>query len=138
MVRVTASYLGGLRCRLKHEPSGAVIETDAPKDNAGKGEAFAPTDLAASSLLACILTTMAIYAARHGSDLPGMEGEVVKEMSVDAPRRIARLTVTVRMPRGLSAGQREVYERVGRSCPVHKSLAETTEAPITFVYPEHS
>ncbi len=134
MVRITASYLGGLHCRLTHGPSGAVIETDAPKDNAGKGETFSPTDLCASSLLSCILTTMAIYAKRHDKELSGMSGEVTKEMSVEAPRRIAKLTVRVNMP-DIPAEDRATYERVGNSCPVHKSLGPETQVLTTFVYP---
>jgi len=136
MVRITAEYLGDLHCRLTHGPSGAVIETDAPKDNAGKGEAFSPTDLAASSLLSCILTTMAIYAKRHGKEMTGMSGEVEKEMSTDPPRRIAKLTVRANMPKGLSADERLAYERVGGTCPVHKSLGPGTEVALTFIYPD--
>ena len=134
MVKITAEYLGDLHCRLKHGPSGAVIETDAPKDNAGKGEAFSPTDLCASSLLSCILTTLAIYAKRHGKELTGMSGEVTKEMSVEAPRRIARLTVNVNMPKGLSSQERQTYEKVGNSCPVHKSLGTGTEVAMSYLY----
>ena len=136
MVKITAEYLGDLHCRLKHGPSGAVIETDAPKDNAGKGEAFSPTDLCASSLLSCILTTLAIYAKRHGKELTGMSGEVTKEMSAEPPRRIAKLTVNVNMPKGLSAEERLTYERVGNSCPVHKSLGPGTEVLTTYTYSE--
>lgn len=134
MVKITAAYLGNLHCKLKHEPSGSVIETDAPKDNMGKGEAFSPTDLAAASLLSCILTTMAIYAKRHEKDLPNFGGEVIKEMSVDPPRRIAKLTVTVRMPKGLREEERAVYERIGDSCPVLKSLDPATQVVTTYLY----
>jgi putative redox protein len=134
MVKITAEYVGGLRCRLTHEPSGSRIETDAPKDNMGKGEAFSPTDLAASSLLSCIMTTLAIYAQRHGKDLPGMSGEVLKEMSEDKPRRIKKLTVTVKMPKDLTEEERPIYERVGSSCPVHKSLGPDTIVETTYLY----
>ena len=134
MVKISASYLGGLRCRLTHEPSGTTLETDAPKDNEGKGESFSPTDLAASSLLSCVLTTMAIYAKRHGQEMGAMSGDVLKEMSADAPRRIAQLTVTVHMPKGLPVAERAVYERVGSSCPVHKSLGPETKVVTTYRY----
>ena len=134
MVKISASYLGGLHCRLTHEPSGRTLDTDAPKDNEGRGESFSPTDLAATSLLACILTTMAIYAKRHGKELTGMSGEVLKEMSTDAPRRIVKLTVTVRMPENISKDERVVYERVGNSCPVYKSLGPETQVLTTYTY----
>ena len=134
MVKITASYLGDLHCKLKHEPSGSIIETDAPKDNMGKGEAFSPTDLAAASLLSCILTTMAIYAKRHEKDLPGLSGEVIKEMSADPPRRITKLTVRVQMPKGLPKEERAAYERAGDSCPVRKSLGPATQVMTTYLY----
>ena len=133
MVKITAVYSGDLHCVLTHEPSGKTLETDAPKDNMGRGESFSPTDLCASSLLTCIMTTMAIYAKRHGKDLQGFSGEVLKEMSADAPRRIARLVVTIRMPGGLTSEERATYERVGNSCPVHKSLGPETAVETRYL-----
>ena len=40
----TVEYLGKLRTKAVHLVSGREIYTDAPKDNEGKGELFAPTD----------------------------------------------------------------------------------------------
>jgi putative redox protein len=48
MVCIQLSYQGGLRCSATHEPSGNTINTDAPIDNNGRGEAFSPTDLVAT------------------------------------------------------------------------------------------
>jgi len=62
MVKMTAEYTGGFHCRLSHGPSGSELETDAPKDNMGKGERFSPTDLVGAALASCILTTLAIVA----------------------------------------------------------------------------
>ena len=54
------TYIGGLRCSAEHIYSGTIIESDAPIDNHGKGEKFSPTDLCATSLAECALTTIAI------------------------------------------------------------------------------
>ena len=69
MVKINAVYEGGLRCRIRHGPSGNEILTDAPVDNMGKGEAFSPTDLMASSLGVCMLTVMGILARQHNIEL---------------------------------------------------------------------
>ena len=136
MVKISAVYEGGLHCLLTHGPSGLTIETDAPKDNMGKGEAFSPTDLSAASLVSCVLTTMAIYGQGHGVELKGAEAEIEKEMSKDSPRRIVKLAMRVRMPKGIKAEHRKTLEHIGENCPVFKSLHPDVQVPLTFTYPD--
>jgi len=132
MVRIDVEYRGRLRCVSVHEPSGAELATDAPKDNQGEGASFSPTDLVATALATCVLTTMAIVANRHGWKLEGATASVVKHMVADPVRRIGRLELTLRMPVGLDQKAREVLERTAHTCPVHKSLASNVEVPMTF------
>ena len=66
MITSSITYSGGLNTTAVHVRSGNTIETDAPVDNQGKGEAFSPTDLMATSLGACMLTVMGIKANQHG------------------------------------------------------------------------
>ena len=122
MVEIKIDYQGELHCRAVHGPSGAVLETDAPVDNNGRGEAFSPTDLVATALGVCMATVMGIVAKRKEIDLAGMKVVVKKHMSTDTPRRIARLEVDIDMP--LSAGHpdRRLLESTGNGCPVHQSL----------------
>lgn len=134
MVKMTAAYAGDLHCELTHGPSGTQIETDAPKDNMGKGERFSPTDLVGAALASCILTTMAIVASRDGVSLEGARAEVGKQMVTTPSRRIGALPVTVWLPAQLTADYRAKIERVAHACPVHKSLHPDVQAPITFVY----
>ncbi len=136
MVHMNVSYEGSLRCRLKHGPSGAVVETDAPKDNHGKGEAFSPTDLVSSALGACMLTLMGIFAGRHGVKLEGTEAEVTKEMVQEPARRIGKITVNFKMPAGIPADKRPLIERAALTCPVHKSLHPDIQIPVEFKYPD--
>ncbi|MDR3361820.1 MAG: OsmC family protein [Desulfovibrio sp.] len=119
----TVRYLGGLRTECAHLRSGAVIRTDAPVDNHGKGEAFSPTDLFATSLAACAMTIMGIYGEGHDIDVTGMTAEVQKTMSQEPPRRVASIDVTVTMPdREYSDRARRSLEQAALTCPVHKSL----------------
>lgn len=134
MVRMDIVYAGNLRCRLKHGPSGQEITTDAPLDNNGKGEAFSPTDLLASSLGACMMTVMGIVAARHSIRLDGTAISVEKEMIADPIRRIKKLTVRFQMVSGIPEDKRNMLETAAHSCPVHKSLHPDVDVDVAFSY----
>jgi putative redox protein len=134
MVEITGKYVGELRCEAVHGPSRTTLLTDAPTDNMGRGESFSPTDLLATALGTCIVTTMAIVATRRGIDFSNATFHVEKHMATDPVRRVGRLPVTIRMPAAIAAEDRTVLERAAHTCPVNKSLAPEIDAPITFVY----
>ncbi len=135
MVRITAKYLGDLHCELTHGPSGSNLHTDAPKDNQGKGEAFSPTDLSAASWGSCMLTVMGIEAKKKGMNIEGAFAEVEKEMVADPVRRIAKISVKIGMPKGLSKEDRAYLENAARHCPVAESYAGSRiETPVSFSY----
>lgn len=132
MVEISIKYLGDLRCEARHEPSGTVITTDAPVDNEGRGESFSPTDLAATSLGACMLTIMGIAARKQGVDLGDTQVKVLKEMTPKPPRRIAKLTVVFTIPLPASHEKRAMLEEAARNCPVHLSLDPGVEQEMLF------
>jgi len=134
MVDIQVEFTGNLSTKLTHGPSGAVLSTDAPKDNQGEGKYFSPTDMVAGALVSCMLTIMAIYAKRTGIDLTGVKGKVGKEMTTEPPRRIAKLTVNFQMPKRLSDAERKALETAALTCPVHKSLHPSVEVPVKFIY----
>ncbi|MBS1587560.1 MAG: OsmC family protein [Bacteroidetes bacterium] len=116
-------YTGDLRTEATHLRSGTVIETDAPVDNKGKGERFSPTDLVATALATCILTTMGISGANHSINIDGTVCEVEKVMASD-PRRIAEIKVFLSFPAGKTYTDKEktILERIAHTCPVAVSL----------------
>lgn len=126
-------YSGNLRTQCVHLKSGNTIYTDAPTDNQGKGEAFSPTDLLATSLAACMFTIMGIKARDLNLSLEGMEASVLKVMS-DAPRKVAAIEIVVAFPDGVRPDEknRTILERAARTCPVYLSLAEEVQKNITF------
>jgi uncharacterized OsmC-like protein len=132
MVKITGEYQGDLHTVAFHEPSGNSLTTDAPKDNQGRGAAFSPTDLTATSLATCIVTTLAIVARRHGVELSNTRFEVTKEMSTEAPRRIARLAVQVWLSIPKTAVPPGLLERTAELCPVSLSLHPSVEKPVTI------
>lgn len=136
MVAIDILYEGNLRCRATHGPSGAVIATDAPKDNQGKGEAFSPTDLVATAAATCMTTIMGIVAKRDGLHLEGASVRVEKEMSAQPPRRIARLVMIFTMPAGIPLAARAKLEQAAHFCPVALSLHPDSKIEATFTYPD--
>ena len=128
----TVTYEQNLRTTCVHLQSGSAFETDAPTDNKGKGERFSPTDLIATGLGACMITTMGIKAESMEIILDGSKVEVTKVM-LSEPRRIGKIIAQVTIPAlGLDDKTKEILERVGNSCPVVKSLHPDLELDITY------
>ena len=134
MNTATARYAGHLRTEATHVASGNVIQTDAPIDNHGRGEAFSPTDLVSTALGSCMMTIMGIVAGRHQWDLVGSTFDVTKHMSAEAPRRIAQIDVTFSLPAALSATDRALLERAALTCPVTLSLHPDIKQNVVFNY----
>jgi uncharacterized OsmC-like protein len=127
-------YHGGLRTESTHLQSGKVILTDAPVDNNGKGEAFSPTDLLATSLGCCMLTIMGIVAGRHNLSIEGASAEITKIMLSD-PRRVGEVIVEITMPLNYSEKDRNLLEHAAHTCPVAKSLSAELKQTVIFHYP---
>jgi uncharacterized OsmC-like protein len=128
----TVTYESNFRTTCLHLQSGSVFETDAPTDNKGKGERFSPTDLIATGLGACLITTMGIKAESMNIQLDGAKVEVTKVMVSD-PRRIGKIIVHATLPAlNLDEKTIEILERVGRTCPVERSLHPDVELDIQF------
>jgi putative redox protein len=134
MVRIQTEYQGDLHCTSVHTPSSTELATDAPVDNQGRGESFSPTDLIATSLGTCMLTTMGIVARTLDFDLTGATAVVEKEMSSTPPRKIIRLIVAIRVPRTTSPENQQRLENAAHTCPVKKSIHPDIETPIEFVW----
>lgn len=117
------NYKGELLCELVHLRSGQAMTTDAPVDNKGKGSAFSPTDLLATSLAACMITTMGIVAREKDIPLNGLKARVVKHMASD-PRRVSRVEVHLELDgRLLDDRQRNILVHTAQTCPVARSLS---------------
>ena len=127
-------YLGQLRTRATHVASGAEIVTDAPTDNHGRGEAFSPTDLAATALASCMLTIVGIAAQARDFDIDGATAEVVKVMG-GPPRRIRAVRTVLHMPaRAYTPQQQKVILEAARGCPVARSLGDDVDQELEVVW----
>ena len=126
-------YLGDLRTESTHLSSGKKIITDAPIDNHGKGEAFSPTDLVATSLASCMLTIIGIYCQNHAIEFKNGHVEVEKIMGTN-PRRIEKINLNI----DLSENRWDETTRLkviaaGKACPVAKTLEGNVIMEFNFI-----
>lgn len=126
-------YQGDLRCESEHLQSGTKIYTDAPTDNHGKGEAFSPTDLCATSLVQCMLTTIAILGKDRGILIEGSYGTIQKNMNLK-PRKIAEIVCDLHMKGNFTPDKKQFIEETAMNCPVALSLSSELKKTVTFNY----
>lgn len=136
MTTIKSKYLGDLRTECIHLQSGSKIYTDAPTDNQGKGEAFSPTDLLATSLGSCIMTIMGIVARDNKIDIVGTEIDITKIMASD-PRRVAEVVVEFTFPdKKYTAEEKKIIESVAGSSPVPLSVHSQMTQSIKLNWPK--
>ena len=128
------TYNGNLRTTAMHYRSKDEIITDAPIDNHGKGEAFSPTDLAATSLACCMLTIIGINADEYGYSIDGTTVELTKIMESN-PRRIGEIVVEFTFPKNnYSDKEKKLIEASAKTCPIAKSFHPDLKQTIVFNY----
>ena len=134
MATIETSYLGELRTQATHVRSGNTLITDAPVDNNGKGEAFSPTDLLATSLGSCAMTIIGIAARTHGFRVEGTGIRITKIMA-EKPRRVYEVIVEFIFPKNnFSEEEKTIIENAARTCPVAKSLNPELMQSFIFNY----
>ena len=121
MTTSKVTYQGDLRTTAIHLQSNNEIITDAPLDNQGKGQAFSPTDLLATSLASCMLTIIGIKARDMGIDIAGTTADVTKVMAAD-PRRVSEVHVAINFNQELDDKTQKIFYNTALTCPVAKSI----------------
>ena len=102
-------------------------------DNRGRGESFSPTDLLATALASCMVTTMGIRAEDEGWPFAGTHARIEKHMAAD-PRRVSKLVVELALPVALDAAARDALEHIAWTCPVKQSIHADIELDLRFDY----
>ena len=133
MHQIEITYTRNLHTQCNHLQSGNTITTDAPVENHGSGEAFSPTDLAATALGSCLLTIMGIAAKTHGINIDQSIARVTKIMSKN-PRRIGKIIVDIDIPYELSTKEKRLLNHAAKACPVHHSLHPDIEKEINITF----
>ena len=131
-VIIKSNYLGNLRTTSTHLKSSNQLVTDAPLDNNGRGEAFSPTDLLATSLATCAITIMGIAAQKHNLAIENLTCDVTKIRAAN-PRRVAEIIVEFNFPKNdFSNEQKQILIDAAKACPVAHSLSESLNKKFIF------
>jgi putative redox protein len=133
---VVMSLVSGpqLKTQVTHGPSQAVLPTEAPKDNGGTGGSFSPTDLVATALVSCVVTTMHLMADKEGIKLATPVKATIEKRMTPPPRRIGELVMSILLPSGLVPEEKQKLERIAHECPVARSLHPDVKITTTFSY----
>ena len=125
-------YLGDLRTECTHIQSGTKIITDAPLDNQGKGEAFSPTDLLATSLASCMMTIIGIYCNNHEINFDSCTAEIEKIMGLN-PRKVEKIIVHMDFTgNNWDSSTLEKVIIAGKTCPVAKTIEDSVQIEFNF------
>lgn len=134
MATSTVEYLGNLRTNCTHLASNMSFVTDAPVDNNGKGEAFSPTDVFATSYASCMMTIMGIYC--ESNEIPFTKGKAtVTKIMESNPRRVGRIEIEMNLE-GNDWDEKTTQKVIaaGKACPVAKTLGDNVEVVFSFIY----
>ncbi|MDA9206728.1 MAG: OsmC family protein [Crocinitomicaceae bacterium] len=126
------SYLGNLRTAATHLKSKDTIITDAPTDNNGKGQAFSPTDLVATSLASCVMTIIGIHCNAKNIQFDSCDAKVEKIMGAN-PRRIKAINLEFDISKNnWDQETRNSVIKAAKSCPVGITLEGQVKVDYKF------
>lgn len=107
--------------RVEVEASGHAVVADEPSGVGGTNAGPDPFGLLYSSLAACVLMTVRMYADRKGWPIRGARVRVAPERRPGGPLERAELELEVDAP-DLDADQTARLRDIAGRCPVHRTL----------------
>ncbi len=126
------TYTGDLHVECEHLQSGTKIITHSSEKPDAVLDSFNPVELCATSLGACAMTLVGLYAKKRNLDVTGMKVRVNKEMLTN-PYRFGKIELIFDMPdREYSDKDKVQMERAANTCPVHSSFRPDMEQIFTF------
>ncbi len=126
-------YQGNFQCVSTHIASNSTLKTVPPIDNNGDGSSFSPTDLCATSLGQCALTTIAILAKNNYPNLDFIGTEVFcTKIMAPNPRRIAEIKIEFKFNRSFTEAEEQWIYSKATTCPVALSLHPDIKQSYTF------
>jgi putative redox protein len=115
-----------------HVRHHAVTSDMSPQDG-GQDTGFAPVELFAGSLAACIAMMVQGYCDRCEHGAGGDVGVSLTVELADDPKRISAIVADVELPDGFPENRREAVRRVAEQCVIHESLKHPPRVDLDFL-----
>ena len=130
MATFKATYIGNSTIEVEHIRKNAKILVHSPENKTELKNLFSPTDLLATSLVTCVITTIKIAAIRDNIDLKGMTVYFKKEQLEE----ILKIDLEINFPEKLNISEKEKmkFENYANACQVKKLLNDNIKIKITF------
>ena len=111
------------------ELDGHELVIDEPEAAGGADLGPSPTRLLGAALASCTAITLEMYADRKGWDVGDLEVEV--QMEYGKASLPTSFDVTLKLPKELTADQRQRLQVIAGKCPVHRVLSHEAEVQVT-------
>lgn len=108
-----------------------VIVADEPLDVGGQDKGMRPGELLASSLAACTVITLRMYADRKKWPLDSVVAHV--DYSHDSTTKRSLFTMKLVLNGNLDQGQRTRLLEIADHCPIHRALQNPMDFETTLV-----
>ena len=131
MSTVEVTYTGDQSCVALDTKNGKRVVSDC---SLTRGAEFGPESLVAAGLGACILISMSSFAERHGLDVEGSRADVDAVLGGKPEMRIAKIDVTVHVPRTFSEQEETRLKAAANTCPIKHSFGPETEISTQFKF----
>lgn len=97
------------------------VTSDMSPGDGGQDAGFAPVELLAGSLGACIAMMVQCYCDAHGYTDGDVSVNLTLELA-DHPKRVSAIVVDVELPAGVPEDRRDAVRRVAEQCVIHQTL----------------
>jgi uncharacterized OsmC-like protein len=114
--------------RVRHH----AVTSDMSSADGGQDAGFAPVELLAGSLGACI----GMMVQRYCDTCLQIQGDVGVSLTVelaDQPKRVSGIVVDVELPAGVPENRRDAVRRVAEQCVIHETLAHPPQVDVDIL-----
>lgn len=127
---ITIERISGLEFEI--QVRGHSVVADMSVDDGGQDGGFAPAELFASSLGACVAMMVQSYCDTHGHTDGDVGVSLTLELA-DDPKRIGAVVIDVELPNGFPEEKQEAVRRVAELCVIQGTLATPPRVDIDFL-----